>query len=308
MNKRKLGRTNLQVTELGYGAMELRKVDETQAENLLNGVLDSGINLIDTSPDYGTSEDLIGKFIAHRRDEYVLASKCGCNIPQDPSNDERHIWTKDQIFHNIEHSLQRMKTDHLDLWQIHSATAEDVKHGNLVEAMREVQEQGKVRYIGYTATGRAEFGFSDLVEMLSWDVFDFFQIPYCILGRIHEESISGAAKQNAGIILRGTVKPGYSRVYEKGAWEDLWQQAKLDDLMADDEDPYRFMLRFAITHPDYSTIIIGTRSLDHWQDNIETMEIGTLSDDVYNEAKKRLDGIGVVAREMGAFPKDRRQS
>ena len=66
LKTRRFGRTELQVTEPGYGAMELRKVDEGKAERLLNGVLDAGINLIDTSPDYGTSEDLIGKLISHR--------------------------------------------------------------------------------------------------------------------------------------------------------------------------------------------------------------------------------------------------
>jgi aryl-alcohol dehydrogenase-like predicted oxidoreductase len=298
MKKRRFGRTELQVTGPGYGAMELRKVDEGQAERLLNGVLDAGINVIDTAPDYGNSEDLIGKLIPHRRDEYILASKCGCNIPRETSDDDRHIWTRDQVFNNIEHSLQRLKTDRIDLWQIHSATAEDVKNGDLVEAMREVQKQGKVRFIGYTATGRLEFGFPDFVEMLSWDVFDFFQIPYGILARTHEESIAVAAKQDAGIILRGTVEPGYSRVYDKGDWENLWAQAQLDELMAEGEDPYRFMLRYAITHPDYSTVIIGTRSLEHLNDNIQTFEHGPLSDEVYSEAKRRLDGAGIVSRAM----------
>jgi aryl-alcohol dehydrogenase-like predicted oxidoreductase len=58
------------------------------------------------------------------------------------------------------------------------------------------------------------------------------------------------------------------------------------------------MLRFAITHPDYSTVIIGTRSLDHLQDNIETFKHGALPNDVYNEAKSRLDDVGVVSRKM----------
>ena len=82
--RRTLGRTGLNVTTLGYGAMELRgapsgpAVVDAAAEKVLNAVLDAGINFIDTSIDYGQSEDLIGRFIAHRRREYFLASKCGC--------------------------------------------------------------------------------------------------------------------------------------------------------------------------------------------------------------------------------------
>src|SRR5580700_11302446 len=84
--RRTLGRTGADVTILSYGAMELRgqprgpEISGEDAGCLLNAVLDSGINLIDTSPDYGRSEELIGTYIGHRRDEFFLASKCGCPI------------------------------------------------------------------------------------------------------------------------------------------------------------------------------------------------------------------------------------
>ena len=87
--RRTLGRTGFEVTTLGFGAMELRgppngpEISDDEAGRLLNTVLDEGINFIDTSIDYGRSEELIGTFIAHRRSEYVLASKCGC-VPGAP--------------------------------------------------------------------------------------------------------------------------------------------------------------------------------------------------------------------------------
>src|SRR5258707_7274252 len=89
--KRELGQTGLQVTTLGYGAMELRgaprarDITEAQAEAILNGVLDAGINYIDTSIDYGLSEERIGRYISHRRGEYHLASKCGCLVGAPPT-------------------------------------------------------------------------------------------------------------------------------------------------------------------------------------------------------------------------------
>src|SRR5580692_10612546 len=92
---RPLGRTGTDVTILGYGAMELRGaprgpiVDEAQAGQVLNAVLDGGINLIDTSPDYGNSEELIGRYIGHRREEFFLASKCGCPLDQAPNPTQR---------------------------------------------------------------------------------------------------------------------------------------------------------------------------------------------------------------------------
>src|ERR1700675_4348981 len=103
--RRQLGRTGLDVTILGYGAMELRgtppgsEVSDDQAEKILNAVLDSGINYIDTSIDYGLSEERIGRYIGHRRDEYYLASKCGCLVgaPPAPRGDRSpHVFTPER--------------------------------------------------------------------------------------------------------------------------------------------------------------------------------------------------------------------
>jgi aryl-alcohol dehydrogenase-like predicted oxidoreductase len=106
------------------------------AEKVLNAVLDAGINFIDTSIDYGQSEDLIGRFIAHRRREYFLASKCGC-VPGAPMGAE-HVHTADNIKAGVEQSLRRMKTDYLDLVQFHrSLTRQEFEeHGALDAALR----------------------------------------------------------------------------------------------------------------------------------------------------------------------------
>ena len=109
--RRPLGRTGLEVSTLGFGAMELRGapsgpgIDDEDAGRLLNALLDEGINFIDTSIDYGRSEELIGRFIAHRRSEYVLASKCGC-VPGAPLGGE-HVHTAENIRNGVEHSLRR---------------------------------------------------------------------------------------------------------------------------------------------------------------------------------------------------------
>src|SRR5579864_4453047 len=129
LERRTLGRTGLEVTTLGFGAMELRggpmgpEISDEDAGTLLNTVLDEGINFIDTSIDYGRSEELIGTFIAHRRSEYVLASKCGC-VPNAPQGSD-HVHTAKNIRAGVEHSLRMMKTDHLDLVQFHRSLSRD---------------------------------------------------------------------------------------------------------------------------------------------------------------------------------------
>ena len=118
--KRTLGRTGLEVTTLGYGAMELRGVprgrdiSDEQAERILNAVLDAGINFIDTSVDYGVSEERIGTFISHRRSEYFLASKCGCLTgslldnppPPRPGSGQPHVFTAENVVRGVEQSLR----------------------------------------------------------------------------------------------------------------------------------------------------------------------------------------------------------
>ena len=126
-----LGRTGLEVTNLGYGAMELRRAaaQGTDVGDLLNRVLDSGINFIDTSPDYGPSEELIGEHLSSRRDEFYLASKCGCVVDgsSPPARGiPAHEFTPETIRAGVEQSLRRMNTDHLDLVQFHASPS---RHG-----------------------------------------------------------------------------------------------------------------------------------------------------------------------------------
>src|SRR5688572_5977857 len=115
--RRDLGRTGLQVTMLGYGAMELRgeprgrDVTEAQADTILNAALDAGINYLDTSIDYGLSEERIGRYIAHRRSEYYLASKCGCVVGAASAargHRNQHMYTRDNLLAGVEQSLRRM--------------------------------------------------------------------------------------------------------------------------------------------------------------------------------------------------------
>jgi aryl-alcohol dehydrogenase-like predicted oxidoreductase len=118
---RTLGRTDADVTILGYGAMELRgrprgpEITDQDAGRLLNAVLDGGVNLIDTSPDYGRSEELIGAWLGHRRDEFFLASKCGCllELPTDVPPPYPHDYSAENVRADVEQSLRRLRTANL---------------------------------------------------------------------------------------------------------------------------------------------------------------------------------------------------
>ena len=299
--KRELGRTGIQATMLGYGAMELRgaprgrDVTEAQAETILNAVLDAGINYIDTSIDYGLSEERIGRYLSDRRSEYYLASKCGCQVGAPPAprgQRNPHVFTRDNIIAGVEQSLTRMKTDYLDLVQFHASPSKQTleEHGAL-EAVQELQQAGKVRFIGMSST------LPHLLDHVGMGVFDVFQIPYSAVEREHESAISAASEAGSGIVIRGGAAKGApSEDKQAGTQWDRWQQVELDDLLQD-MTSMEFILRFTFSHPDMDTNIVGTINPAHLQDNINALLKGPLPPDVYAEAKRRLDAVGLRPKE-----------
>ena len=294
MEKRSFGTTGMNVTTLGYGAMELRHVNSAQAERLLNSVLDAGINFIDTSPDYGPSEEMIGESIAKRRDEYFLATKCGCNVPNLGGDDAPgHIWTGAQVRHNIEHSLRRLKTDYVDVWQVHSADPDELAASDVMETMQQIKAEGKVRHIAVSMKGATpRHGYEQLRPYLDgdWDAFEAIQIWYSAMTRASENAIVEAAERGKGMIVRGVVR----RIDPWASLDDFMAQNGLNDLRSIGESAADFLLRFAIANPGLDTTIIGTKSMDHLAENIRAVEVGPLPVDVLAEVKRRLDDNGIV--------------
>ncbi len=304
IERRTLGRTGLEVTTLGFGAMELRgaptgpEISDEDASRLLNTVLDEGINFIDTSIDYGRSEELIGKLIAHRRSEYVLASKCGC-VPGAGMGAE-HVHTAENIRNGVEHSLRMLKTDHLDLVQFHRSLSREEfdAEGALSEALA-LRDEGKVRFVGVSAV------LPTLNEQIDMGVFDAFQIPYSALQREHEDIISRASDAGMGIVIRGGVARGVPDDWEgrryymvsNDTMRDYWDTARLDELL-DGMSRTAFMLRFTLSHPDLDTTIIGTRSIGHLRDNLAAAASGALPEDLLNETKSRLTAAGAEPAQL----------
>jgi aryl-alcohol dehydrogenase-like predicted oxidoreductase len=301
--KRELGRTGLLVTTLGYGAMELRgaprgrDVTEEQAETILNNLLDSGINYIDTSIDYGLSEERIGRYISHRRAEFYLASKCGCLVgaPAAPRGQRgAHVFTRDNIVAGVEQSLARMKTDYLDVVQFHASPSRQTleEHGAL-DALIELRDAGKVRFIGISGT------LPHLIEHIDMGVFDVFQVPYSAVEREHEAAIATAAQKGAGIVIRGGAAKGApTEGKQAGLQWERWRRAHLEDLI-EGMTPMEFILRFTFTNPDLDTAIVGTINPAHLQTNLEILQKGPLLPELYEEAKSRLAAAGSAPQSRG---------
>ncbi len=299
---RPLGRTGTDVTILGYGAMELRgeprgpAIDDADAGRVLGAVLDGGINLIDTSVDYGRSEELIGRYLSHRRDEFFLASKCGCllEVPADTPPPYPHDYSPANVRADVEQSLRRLGTDRLDLVQVHmSPSRSQLEKEGTVEAMQALRDEGKVRFLGMSGL------LPNLPDHIAMGVFEVFQIPYSAVQREHEDLITAAARTGAGTLIRGGAARGAPAPDKgwrrgpiglaEGEGERRWADSGADDLL-DGMSRLEFVLRFTLSHPDLSSTIVGTSSLGHLTSNLAVAAKGPLPADLYEEARRRLPG------------------
>ena len=283
MRKRRLGRTELQVTELGFGAWEIgwTNVDEgDDIGRLLNRVLDSGINFIDSSAAYRWSEELIAKYIGHRRDEFTFATKCGSGRVLQP--DGEWVQTLDYsaaaIAPQIDRSLQRMNTDCIDIMQLHSPSFEDVAHGDGLEGLMKARDQGKVRFISLSVDDPAAAR-----KAIEIGEFDTMQVTYNVLQRDMGDIIAAARQQqDMGIIIKvpiasavfaGPRPEGDAEQWERG--QEILSPEAIGDL-----PKVEAALRWLLTSEDVHTAIVGTTNITHFESNLAAAERGPLPDEV----------------------------
>ena len=295
LKTRTLGRTGLEVTQLGYGSMGIRGpktwgkrvASEEDSEKILNAVLDAGINFIDTAPDYGISEERIGRYLSSRRGEFILASKCGCDYTQ--GEDEiniRHTWKKDVIKRNLEETLFRTQSEFLDLLQFHGGDAETLQREGLIELLEDFRSQGLIRFFGVSSS------LPNLPGLIELGVFDTFQIPHSYLAPEHHDWITKAAETGAGIIIRGGIAHGGPDAeIQRPNLNDVWTNAKLDELLTENMTRAEMILRYTLSHPHCDTTIVGTCNPEHLKENVAAASQGALSAELYQEIQTRVSSV-----------------
>lgn len=281
MKTRKLGRTGLTVSEIGFGALEIGRpwglpVDgdfavpsEKEVHTLLDRVLALGINLIDTAPAYGLSEERIGKLLKHHRREFYLATKCGEHFDGD---DSRYDFSATGTLKFIDASLKRLETDYVDLIQIHCGPDEEetIRRGETLEGMLRAKKEGKVRWVGASCHA------SGARVALDVGGYDVLQLPYSLLNRdIEGDVLSRAAAAGVGIMARGALGRGHltSKVRRLADNADP-KVARAKAMLAKVEargvkTPLsQLAVQFVLRDPRVATVLIGTRSARHLEDAV----------------------------------------
>jgi aryl-alcohol dehydrogenase-like predicted oxidoreductase len=273
MDKRKLGSTDLMVSRLGVGLSELGRDlsqdEESRASKLLNAALDSGINFLDTAACYGNSEELVGRTLSNRRDEFVLSTKAG----HVAGNYSGEPWTAETVRDSIDRSLRRMQTDYLDIVHLHSCNVIVLKQGEVIQALQDAKQAGKTRYIGYSGDN----------EAAEWAVgsglFDTLQTSFNLVDqKARKGLLSEARDKRMGIIIKrpianaawgaGESPSSYAHEY----YRRYKVMAENGSFSAAPDNPILLALGFVLAHEAVDTAIVGTSNPQHMKENIRMME------------------------------------
>ncbi|HEV8292077.1 MAG TPA: aldo/keto reductase [Tepidisphaeraceae bacterium] len=239
---RALGKTGLKVSPISFGAFKIGRNEKTKYEQgyplpsedetsrLLNGVLDLGINLIDTAPAYGVSEQRVGRHISTRRREFILSTKVGETFENGKST---YDFSPRAIAESVKRSLTRLKTTSVDFLFIHSDGREVA--AETIAAIQSLRKQGKTRFIGLSGktveSARAA---------LKWA--DALMIEYHPRDKSHEDIIEKAGEMGVAILVKKPLASGQISAQEA--------------------------IPFSLKKPQVATLVIGGLNLEHIRANL----------------------------------------
>jgi aryl-alcohol dehydrogenase-like predicted oxidoreductase len=287
MRYRTLGRTNLSVSALALGTVELGldygiqapghfgRPAENAAIRLVHVALDAGVNLIDTARAYGDSETVLGRALRGRRDRVVLATKVGVHrrdgmLPPDEEL-RRHMLAE------LETSLLHLQTDYVDLWQLHNVDAAVLaRRDELAAIFAEARSSGKARW-----SGGSFYGAVLPAQALADDLFDVLQVTYSVFDqRIADRVLPLSRSANVGVLVRSVLL--------KGALTERADHLPdhLETLRARSRSfrqsvssaglglrPAQAALAFALAEPQIDAVLVGVRSEEELYENLEAVAI-----------------------------------
>ena len=291
METRRLGKTDMQVSVLGFGGAEIGLegpgASLATVTRLLNSALDEGLNLIDTGECYGASEELIGRAVSGRRRDYFLFTKCG-----HPDGMPREDWSPDSLLGSIQRSLRRLRTDCLDLIQLHTCSEDELLKGTVIDTLQRARERGYCRYIGYSGDSRAAH------YAVQCQAFDCLQISISIADQeALDLALPLALEQHLGVIAKRPLANAAWRTGHKPAnsyhhtyWDRL-QRLDYPFIKDELETSISTALRFTLSAPGVHTAIVGTLTPGRWRQNATLLEAGHLPSRQFDAIRRRWSEV-----------------
>jgi len=295
VNERRLGRTGLNVSEIGYGAWGIGGsmwlgAEDQESLRALNRAIDLGVNFIDTAAVYGNghSEQLVGKVVRERDERIVVASKIppkNMTWPARDGTDPDEAFPADHIRKWTERTLSNLGLDVLDVQQFHVWSDEWVGRGSWHDAIQALRDEGKIRFFGVSINDLQP---ANAIRLIETGAVDTVQVIYNVFEQAPEDELFGACERNdVGVIARVPLDEGsltgtltadstfpegdFRNEYFSGerALEKVDQRVRaiLDDLGIEREDLAEVALRYVLSHPAVSTVIPGMRSVRNVERN-----------------------------------------
>jgi hypothetical protein len=290
MEMRAFGNTGMQVAALGFGGAEIGSeyTDDPTVDALLGLALELGINVIHTAAMYSDSEEKLGRALNGRRNQFLLFTKCGrpsetilTGLKARPAfAHESPEWHPSKLAWDIEQSLRRLKTDRIDLIQLHSCSEALLHRGEILDVLLRARQEGKVLHLGYSGDGAAacyaiRCGQFEAVQM-SINIADQQSLDSTVPLALHHGKGVIAKRPIANGLWMSTQRPKGSRHH--AYWE------RLNDLRYDfleNEAGFATALQFTLTIPGVHTAIVGTTNPAHLSKNAEYWAEGPLHDDQF---------------------------
>jgi len=289
LKKRKLGKSDLTISELGLGCMSLG-TDETRAQNIIHAALEEGINYFDTADlyDFGVNEKIVGTSLKAVRDKVIIATKVG-NRP----NHTQDGWTWDPskayIKEAVKQSLKRLQTDYIDLYQLHGGTIEDSIE-ETIEAFEELVNEGIIRYYGISSIRpnviREYVSNSNIVSVM---------MQYSLLDRRPEETVLPLLNQNQiSVVARGPLAKGLlsnksiekasKSIIEKGYLDYSFTEitelvSTIQSKMLENRSFTELALQYVLSQPSVSSVIAGASSIKQVKENAIAVKRSPLTKD-----------------------------
>jgi aryl-alcohol dehydrogenase-like predicted oxidoreductase len=284
MERRRLGRTDMVASVLGFGGSEIgyEGASPRTVDRLLGAAIDAGLNVIDTAECYEDSEALIGAALGARRNDVHLLTKCG-----HPRGYGRGDWRAASLLSSIERSLKRLRTDRLDLIQLHSCELAELRKGEAITALERARARGWTRYIGYSGDGEAA---RFAVEC---GRFDTLQTSVSLADQeAIELTVPAAMKQQMGVIAKRPIANAawrYARRPAEPYYQPYWTRLRALDyaFLRDAERAVSVALRFTLAAPGVHTAIVGTRRPGRWAENARLLKAGPLPAVEYERIRAR---------------------
>ena len=243
MNKRLLGKTGIEVSEVAFGGVEIGipygigvktatdMLSETDAIKLLHTAIDSGINFFDTARMYGDSESIMGEAFRGFRNKVIIATKCRHLRNEDGSLPKNSKLT-DLIKASLNESLKALQTDYVDIFMLHQADLQILRNETISTIFLNLKKEGKFR-----ATGVSTYTTEETKKAIETGAWDIIQLPFNLMDQRQETLFSLAEKERVGIVIRSVLMKGLLSDRGKGlhpALEEVERHIKcFDELLVD---------------------------------------------------------------------------